>query len=275
MQSDTKISIVIPVLNQLEYTRGCMESLSPDISAGVEVVVVDNGSTDDTREFLAAKKNIRVIRNESNRGCACAWNQGVKCATGDWIVVLNNDVRLGKGWLSGLVDFAHETGGGVVTPAIREGLLNYEFDAYAAEFVVRMREVRRMGSVNGICFMVQRQVFDRVGLFDENFRIGQFEDADFFLRCGAANVLLGTTGRAFLHHFGSITQNDIRDRSQPGPYEAENRAYYRKKWNLTPSRRFVQRIGRQMQNFQWRNAERSKYGHSLYEKWIDGELRYF
>lgn len=270
-----KVSIVIPVLNQLHYTRGCLESLQPDIAAGAEVVIVDNGSTDETESFLQTRQDVRVIRNASNRGCACAWNQGVNSATREWIVVLNNDVLLGRGWLGGLVTFAEQTRREVVTPGIREGELNYEFDGYAGEFVSRMSNVQRLGVANGICFMVHRRVFEKVGLFDERFRIGQFEDADFFLRCRRAGVLLGTTGGAFLHHFGSITQKAIRQKKAGDDYESENRAYYRKKWNLTAPRRFVQRLGRQLRTFKWRTTERLLHGHSLHEKWIDGRVKYF
>lgn len=272
-----RVSIVIPAWNQLDYTRGCLASLEPDAAAGAELILIDNGSTDGTPQFLASAGGLTVISNETNRGCAAAWNQGVRNASREWVVVLNNDVVVSKNWLEGLVRFAEENGVDIATPAIREGPLNYALSEYAHEFVSKMQAVKRLGVANGICFMVRRGVFDKAGLFDEKFRIGQFEDADFFLRAKLAGFKLGTTGRAFIHHFGSVTQNAIRSpqSSAAGPYESENRAYYRQKWRLTAPRRLYQRWLRQTISFWWRSAEYRRHGHTLFEKWINGKVRYY
>lgn len=268
-----QVSIVMPVLNQLAYTQGCLRSLEPDLRAGVELIVIDNGSDDETRQYLASLPGIKLVRNESNRGCAPAWNQGVQLAQREWIVILNNDVLLASGWLEALVQFAEEKKVDIASPAIREGALNYPFDEYAREFTNRMREMRRGGVANGICFMVRRGVFARVGPFDEEFRIGQFEDTDFFWRAKRAGFRLGATGAAFLHHYGSATQSEIR-KTNPGGYEAENRSRFRQKWRLTAWDRFWQRTGRQLRAWRWRVQERFLHGHTLHEKWRGGRLRY-
>ncbi len=267
------VSIVIPVYNQLAYTKSCLESLRAN-AEGAEIVVVDNGSTDGTAEYLSSQGRITVIWNAENRGCAPAWNQGVEAAHGDRVVILNNDVIVTPGWLEGLVSFSEQELLDIVSPAIREGEATYEIERYGKEFVSRMGDVARMGVADGICFMVRRRVFETVGAFDENFRIGQFEDADFFRRAAAAGFRLGTTGRAFIHHFGSVTQDAIRGRKAGRPYEAENREYYRRKWNLTWPRRFFERRRAKMKNFLWSVCERSLHGHTLKERWDGGRLRY-
>jgi N-acetylglucosaminyl-diphospho-decaprenol L-rhamnosyltransferase len=272
-----RVAVVIPAWNGVDYTRGCLASLKADAAAGAELLLIDNGSVDGTAEFLAALDGVTVITNPANRGCATAWNQGVKAASREWIVLLNNDVVMAAQWLDGMVAFAEESGVDVVTPAIREGPLNYALPAYAKDFVREMKPVQRLGVANGICFMVRRRVFEKTGFFDEKFRIGQFEDEDFFLRAKLAGFKLGTTGRAFLHHFGSVTQNAIRSdaAADPGSYEAENRAYYRKKWGLTASRRLGQRWRQQAAGFWWRSNELLRHGHTLHEKWIGGKVRYY
>lgn len=269
------VSIVIPVLNQLSYTKICLESLRAAGSVESEVVVIDNGSADGTEEFLASCSGITVIRNAENLGCAASWNQGVRASRGDWAVILNNDVIVSRGWLEGLLEFAEEKGMDIVSPAIREGEYNYDIGEYGSRFVRRMRDVFRSGVADGICFMVRRRVFEQVGPFDENFRIGQFEDADFFRRAERAGFRLGTTGRSFIHHFGSVTQDSLRREKAERPYEAENRAYYRKKWNLSRGRRFLLRRRMKWRNLLWRTRERALRGHTLKERWIGGRLRYF
>ncbi len=269
------ISIIIPLYNQLSYTKLCVESLRSAGIDGAEVLLIDNGSSDGTVAYLESCADFRVIRNRENLGCAGAWNQGVRETGSDWVVILNNDVILSPGWLEGLVRFAEDGGFDVVSPAIREGECNYDIAEYARDYVGRMKGVVRRDEANGICFMVRRRVFETIGLFDESFRIGQFEDADFFRRARNAGFRLGTTGRSFIHHFGSVTQKALGQGRAEKPWVAENRAYYRKKWRLTWWRRFIERRVRKWRELIWRMRERLCHGHSLKEKWIGGRLRYY
>lgn len=269
------VSIVMPLFNQLTYTKICLESLKAMVGERARILLIDNGSTDGTAEYLADCTGVSVISNLTNLGCAGAWNQGVRESDSEWVVILNNDVVLSQGWLEGLVEYAEENGADVVSPAIREGEYNYDILEYAQAFVRRMEGVARLGVADGICFMVRRRVFETIGLFDENFRIGQFEDTDFFRRARMAGFRLSTTGRSFIHHFGSVTQKALGQGQVEKPYVAENRAYYRHKWRLTWWRRFLLRRRTKLREFLWRNVERLLYGHSLKEKWLRGRLRYY
>jgi len=264
--------VVIPVLNQVEYTIGCLEGLRRHGEGVMNVVVVDNGSTDGTEEELSRRPDVTVIRNPVNLGCAAAWNQGVRAVGSEWIAILNNDVILTPGWLPGLLAFAEEEGADIVSPAIREGPKEYDVEEYAREFVRRMGKVARRGVADGICFLVRRRVFDTIGYFDENFRIGQFEDVDFFRRARGAGFRLAITGRSFIHHFGSITQDSLRRNRATRPYEAENREYYREKWGLARGGRLRERVGRKSREFVWRWSERLLHGRTLKERWIGGRL---
>ena len=269
------VTIVIPLYNQLHYTRICLESLQGGAAGGARLLLIDNGSSDGTGAYLASCRGVEVLSNRENRGCAGAWNQGVQASRTEWVLLLNNDVIVPEGWLEGLLHFARERGLDVVSPAIREGEYNYEIAGYGSQFMATMGNVSRMGIADGICFMVHRRVFESLGGFDENFRIGQFEDSDFFRRAALGGFRLGTTGRSFLHHFGSVTQNAIRKQPGERPYEAQNRSYYRKKWRLSWWRRQYERCLRNCWGMFWRNTELRRYGHTLREKWLDGRLRYF
>jgi GT2 family glycosyltransferase len=274
MTEQTTIAIVIPVWNQIAYTRLCLESLKKSRVAGAEIIVVDNGSTDETSVFLSGQADIRVITNPANAGCAAAWNQGVQAAAdAEWILLLNNDVLLPAGWLAGLLSFARERKVDVASPALREGAADYDLDLYAREFVGEMSGVERPDVAHGICFMVHRKVFEAIGRFDENFRIGQFEDTDFFRRAVAAGFRLATTGGSLIHHFGSVTQDSVRTNG-PCAYEIENRAYYHKKWNLTWWKRVWFRHRNRMRDRVWRHREFSQHAHTLKERWEKGRLHY-
>ncbi|MDA8091175.1 MAG: glycosyltransferase family 2 protein [Actinomycetota bacterium] len=268
-------SIIIPVFNQISFTKICMESLQATRPEDSEIIIVNNGSSDETSRYLSECRDITVIQNDRNLGCAAAWNQGIKASRGQWIAILNNDIILSPGWLNKLLDFAIEKNADIVSPAFREGPYNYDIAAYSKEFTRKMQRASRMGVAQGICFMVKRRVFDRIGFFDENFKIGQYEDADFFRRAKQAGYVLGTTGRSVIHHFGSITQNRILEEMPDNPYEKQNRIYYRRKHHLTSWKRFIERRTSKLRDRWWSISEHALYGHTMVEKCIKGRLRYF
>lgn len=268
------VSIVIPLYNQLEYTKLCLESLQGTLNEPVEIILVDNASTDGTADYLKILSQVMVISNNENLGFAGACNQGIRAAGGEWVVVLNNDVIISPGWLQGMLDAANYWKLHIVTPAIREGEFAYDIIVYARELTSRMKRVIRKGRANGICFMAHRSVFDAIGLFDEKFRIGQYEDKDFFLRAARAGFALGTVGSAFLHHFGSVTQNSIKIAREVKPYALENKAYFIRKWKLPWWKRAIGRTCDRLANSLHSLRERLLYGHTLMEKWIDGRLHY-
>lgn len=268
------VSIVIPLYNQLKFTKLCIESLQATLPVWPEIILVDNASTDGTADYLKAISKVKVISNIENLGFAGGCNQGIKAATGDWVVVLNNDVIVAPGWLDGMLNAAEYWKLQIVTPAIREGEFNYDINAYADELTSRMRLVIRRGKTNGICFMVHRKVFETIGLLDEKFLIGQYEDKDFFLRASRAGFSLGTVGSAFLHHFGSVTQKAMKRNQAPRPYALENKAYFARKWKRPWWKRMVIRINEKLITRLSSFIEKTRYGHTLMEKMIDGKLHY-
>ena len=270
-----KVSIIVPLYNQLAFTKGCLASIRATVPEDVEIILIDNASSDGTAEYLATLAGVVVVANRQNLGFAGACNQGIRAAAGEWIVVMNNDVLLSPGWLDGLLDAARRWDLQMVSPAIREGELNYDIESYGRQFTSRMRDIIRRGRANGICFMAHRHVFDSIGLFDENFRIGQYEDKDLFLRASQAGFRLGTVGGAFLHHFGSVTQNALVKAREPKPYALENKAYFIRKWKLPWWKRAAVRNWNKLVNWLHSRKERLLHRHTLVEKWIAGRLRYF
>ena len=146
--------------NNLEITKSCIESIKKH-TEGVEYehVVVDNNSTDGTLEYLKSLPWIKLISNEQNNGCAKALNQGVKAATGEYIVNVDNDVTVGPNWLKPMVDLADKHSDvGIVSPGTREGLLNFDIELYGKEYTRRMKNVTA-ADCGGWCMLIKREVF--------------------------------------------------------------------------------------------------------------------
>ncbi|MCK5506827.1 MAG: glycosyltransferase family 2 protein, partial [Thermodesulfovibrionia bacterium] len=101
------ISIVIPNLNGINYLPGCLSSIREQTFKEFEVIVVDNGSTDGSVEFIKAGfPQTLIIENRENRGFAAANNQGIKVAKGEYIATLNNDTEADRDWLANLYNAA-------------------------------------------------------------------------------------------------------------------------------------------------------------------------
>ena len=258
------VTFVIPVFNQLSYTTQCLGSLSRAGVPDSEVIVVDNASTDGTKEFLQTRRGLRVISNETNRGCGCAWNQGVEVSAAKWTVILNNDVVVAPGFREGLVGFAEDENCQIVSPARCDGELDYDFLEFATRFVRTMHLACRRGVATGVAFMVHRSVFESVGLFDTRIGRAGYEDEDFFRRASSAGLRLAVTGRAYLHHFGSITQKSVKfDMGLPPSARLGDRDYFRKKHGLNWFRRRTDRLRGKAQNAFWRWSEQRRFGTTL------------
>lgn len=257
------VSLVIPVYNQLMHTMQCLESIQRLPDQVGDLVIIDNGSTDGTSEYLKGS-GARIITNAVNLGCAKAWNQGIRISRGNVIGILSNDIVLTQGWLPALMNFMERTGCDIVSPAMREGPLDYELDRYAAEFTSTCREATRRGLL-GPCMLIRRTVFDTIGLFDEAFVYGGCEDIDFLWRAEEAGFTAAVTGSSFIHHFGMVTQKSIK-RHESQSYPAINAEYFQTKWGRSVRGNWFERRWRYFIDGLIERYERVRYGHTLVER---------
>jgi GT2 family glycosyltransferase len=241
-------SIVVLTLNQLEYTKKCLNTVFSYTPAPFELIVVDNGSTDGTWQYLESveekRKNVRLVRNTSNRGFAYGCNQGIFLAGGDHVVLLNNDTLVTRGWLERLKAAASAVPGvGLAGPVsnyvsgaqLVEGL-NADFsnldqilkfaDDLGSRNAGQITEVNRLV---GFCLLVRREVLDKVGVFDIAFAIGNWEDDDLCVRARLAGFKCVIARDVFIYHFGgrSFTGNNIDYSMQL----EENRQRFVRKWS--------------------------------------------
>ncbi|MRR05563.1 MAG: glycosyltransferase [Deltaproteobacteria bacterium] len=216
------VSIVILTFNQLDKTRDCLKSIQRHTPELHEIIVVDNGSTDSTlpwlKEACACNDSYMLIENTENRGFAAGCNQGIAAARGDYVLLLNNDVVVTKDWLGGLLECLRATpDSGIVGPMTNNisGIqqvpdVRYsstaELDAFAAQFRERNRHQRiPYRRIVGFCMLFRKSLTDEIGMLDEAFGTGNFEDDDLCLRAAIAGYRNVIAGDVFIHHVGNAS----------------------------------------------------------------------
>ncbi|HEX7436065.1 MAG TPA: glycosyltransferase [Caldimonas sp.] len=265
-------TVVIPVLNQLHYTQQCVHSLLSHGVAAESLLIIDNGSTDDTPEWLAAQPEIRSVRNPVNLGCGGAWTQGALLARSDWVVLLNNDIVCAHDFVGAQIAAAERHGLQVVSPALVENDLDYDLDAFTAVFLAKMSGTVREGWFHGVCFTVRRQVFEQLGFPDTDRLLFGREDAEFRARCLRAGLKVGTVGDALIHHFGSITQKAMKE--EQGVAKFGDHRYFYAKIGLGWWGRQKAKFARRVQNAQWVRTEQNAHAMTLHMVHRDGRVEY-
>ena len=239
------VSIVIPLLNNLEMTKGCVESIEEYTKESYEIVFVDNGSTDGTPQFLKynLKPNWRLIENSKNEGFPRACNQGMQLAEGEVILLLNNDTIVSPGWLTGMLECLNSAPDiGIVGPRsnnvsgaqlFTDGMYNdtQTFLNFCESYVKSFKGLYLPRfRIVGFCFMFKRKLIDEIGYFDERFTPGNFEDDDYCLRAMEAGYRNMIACDVFIHHHGSQSHD-------PKTFKAlldTNQVKFDEKWAKTP-----------------------------------------
>ena len=240
-----EISVIIPVFNQLRFTQACLASLQENQdSERFEVIVVDDCSTDATREVIGKTRGVVYLRNESNLGFTSSCNRGAKEARGSYLLFLNNDTIVKPGWLSALREtFANEPSAGLVGSKLvfpdgrlqeaggiiwkdGSGCNRGKFDDPEKPEYNFLREVDYCSAA---CVMIPRSLFERVGGFDSKYSPAYYEDVDlaFKIRREGFKVLYQPLSKV-VHHEGSTGGTDLQSGAKK--YQEVNRATFASTW---------------------------------------------
>jgi GT2 family glycosyltransferase len=214
------VSVVIPTYNGLELLRTCLNSLSEAGGRGLEVVVVDNASTDGTAEHVKEHfPRVEVVRLPRNAGFSGGTNAGIARSRGDYIFFLNNDAAVTPGAVDELIAFMEgHPEAGMVGPMVVDyddagrvdnlGLATYRdgttWGLARGEPAVGRGEAHEVLFPCGCACLCRREVLECVGGFDEDFHM-LMEDADLGWRVRLAGWACYCVPTAVVRHRYSAT----------------------------------------------------------------------
>ncbi len=225
-----RVSVIILTHNKLPYTRACLESLLRSEGVELEVIVVDNGSTDGTLALLAEMKPrfksrgcvLRWCANLENVGCSTGRNQGLDMAHGDYCAFMDNDVIAADSrWAPKLIAALEEEGAGLAGPKLiypfpphliqcagvgisRTGRVRFRGRG-RPRLVPEFNRRRECQALISACLMFPYRLYEEIGGLDEAFNPIEFEDLDFCYRARAGGHSAVYEPAVEVHHWESIT----------------------------------------------------------------------
>ena len=241
----TDVSIIIPVLNRIEFTRQCLDRIWRNSGDAVsyEVIVIDNASTDGTADWFAGAsqfpKPLRYERNSTNLGFGKANNGGARLSRGEHLLFLNNDTLVQPGWLTEMLR-TRRSDSSIGIVGIKQ-LFPYTNTIYHTGIVFgpdgrpehlyphldaslpHVNKQREYQAVTGACLLIDRRLFDDCGGFDEAYRNG-YEDVDLCLAVRQRGRKIVCCTSAYIYHYGQISEGRTAD-------DHGNAALLARKWS--------------------------------------------
>ena len=241
-----KVSVIVLTYNNLPFTQACLHSLEANTQyPNWELVLVDNGSTDGTPDFLAAyaasNPHAKLIKNEDNLGFAAGNNRGLEAASGELLVILNNDTYVTPGWLLDLTRHLRKDPNlGLVGPVTNnignEAKIDLQYaDMQEMQVVAQAYTSSRAGEMLDLpvvaffCAAMPRTLYEKLGGLDERFGLGFFEDDDYCQRVRKAGLRVAVAEDVFIHHHLSASFDQIDQQRREALFE-RNKALYEEKW---------------------------------------------
>jgi GT2 family glycosyltransferase len=240
------VTIVIPTWQNARLCGYCLASIARNTAwPSFEVVIVDNGSRDGTAELIARivqhDTRFRFERNDRNLGFARAVNRGIKSSSAKYVVLLNDDVVVGPGWLSRLVASLERDPklglvGAVTNQIANRARIDARYDSLAGmERLARQRAVEHRAELIELdvvalfCAIARRDVLNAAGLLDERYELGMFEDDDLSRTLKRRGFRLAAAADAFVHHVGQATLGRLSDAEYLAVWES-NKRRFETKW---------------------------------------------
>ena len=213
------VSIINVNYNGKNYLEKCLESLTKVKYSNLEIIIVDNNSTDESIEFVKNQyPSIIIIKLDKNHGFAEPNNIGVKNARGDFLLFLNNDTIVTPNFIDEMVNVACND----TQIAICQSLLllpNGDVDS-SGDFIdklgvaynskMRVEKVKEIFSARGASMLVRRNVFEKLGGFDKKFFVS-FEDVDFGWRSWILGYKTVVVPKSIVYHYGGKTTKSIKN----------------------------------------------------------------
>lgn len=241
---DPKVSIIIPVYNQIDYTLKCLKSIQKaKDSTSIEIIVVDDCSTDDTEQTLSKIDGIIYHRNTVNLGFVRNNNLAAKMAKGEYLFLLNNDTEVTDGYLEWLLKTFEkypETAVAGSKLVYADGTLQeagshlyktgngFNYGKFQSPDNYNYNFVREVDYCSGAAILIKKSIFEELGMFDEEYAPAYYEDSDFQFKTKRAGYKNYYQPKSVVIHYEGISNGKDLGKETTGvkKYQEVNRSTF-------------------------------------------------
>lgn len=235
------VTVIIVLWNQAPLTLACLQSLAEEVSVPIEIIIVDNASTDRTADLLKRVQNAKILQQADNVGFLRGVNAALPEIRGGHVLLLNNDATLRHGTLSAAVEMMNRAadigavGGPIILPngALQEaGSIIWRdgscrgYGRHDDPSLGSYMFPREVDYCSGAFLMIREGLFQKLGGFDDAYAPAYYEETDLCMRIRADGYRIMYDPRAAIDHFefGSLTTA-----STAHEWQSRNRETFREK----------------------------------------------
>jgi GT2 family glycosyltransferase len=252
--NDIRCDIILPVCDQFEFTKNCVESIIKNTVVGYRLIVVNNGKNVSTAAYLVELKSrlgnrLEVIKNPENIGWVKALNQGIAVSRAPYLCFQNDDTIVTAGWLNRMIDVLDKNEKiGIVNPSWEGRPANISIDEYG-----RRLEKKFAGKfietdwARGFSVVIKREVVEKIGGVDEIYGLAYFDDVDFSVRAINAGFLVALALDTYVYHHRNVTFFEVLKGPRWNELHEKNKLIYYKRWGR-PLKIAMVLDGRQFKN---------------------------
>jgi len=240
---DYRCDIVVLTWNQKDVIKSFVESFLENTQINCRLIIVANGCTDGTPEYLAALKDtpncsFKILVNRENNGFVGAMNQGIELADAPYVCLANNDLLFTPGWLEEIISvFESNAKIGLLNPNSNNLGLRPAQGESLQSVAAKLKQEKsgffiEMPFCIGFCMFIRREVIAKIGGLSREFYPAFFEDTDYSLRAANAGFLIGTAAGAYVWHkeHGHFNRTGKEEREA---LFAKSRETFTRKWGKT------------------------------------------
>lgn len=227
------VSIIIPVKYRADLTRVCIDSIINYTKIPYELILVQEGENKEITDLLISYKT-RFIHNKIPKGFAGAMNSGLDIAYGNYFCFLNNDTVVTPGWLEEMMSAFQDKKVGLVSPTYSELPFERRTKDEISNKSERFEYIDDPLSFKGVCFLVKKEVIDKIGKWDESLGLGGGDDNDLCFRIKKAGYEMVIARKSFIYHYGSASfrKEFNNDEEYARKYSVKQFNKFREKHNL-------------------------------------------